>query len=203
MVNGQYDLITMFIGPVWIPQLWLPSVEIRILSNKAHLNFVKILYAVLLVHLFSKETNHIWFFPSSGKFLWYLIWGSLRTPSLHHQIELMLEISHQRGNRGHDAICVLNSYQQLVIRNPYLESNYFVKFAVYFIILWHSLYLVYHFLSLPDWKFDTFCTFWVFLFDSMIVLLFAVQILIIWGFSKITRNYAETIPFHKISTLWN
>ena len=116
------------------------------------------------------------------------------------------DIVNQRNGFLHLQVQVaqmVNGYQQLVIRNPYLESNYFVKFAVYFIILWHSLYLVYHFLSLPDWKFDKFCTFWVFLFDSMIVLLFAVQILIIWGFSQITRNYAETIPFHKISTLWN
>ena len=31
------------------------------------------LYAVLLVHLFNKEINHIWLLPSSGKLLWYLI----------------------------------------------------------------------------------------------------------------------------------
>ena len=60
-----------------------------------------------------------------------------------------------------------------------------LTFWPYFIILWHSLYLVYHFLSLPDSKFGPFSTFWVVLFDSMVILLFAVQILITWGFSKV------------------
>ena len=122
--------LTSLIWPVWIPQLHLPSMKKGIFWNKTHLNLVQMLYAVLLIRLFNKEINHIWLPPSSRKLLWYLIRCSFRVPPLHHQRELMLEIFQQRVKRGQDATCLLNSYQQIIIRNPYLEPNHFAKLGV-------------------------------------------------------------------------
>ena len=89
---------------MWTLKLCLPSMEIKILWNKARLNLLWMLYAVL-VHLFNKEINHIWLLLSSGKLLWHLIWCSFRIPPLQCQIELMFEIFYRRVKKGQDATC--------------------------------------------------------------------------------------------------
>lgn len=90
---------------------------------------VSILYAVLLFYLFNIEINHIWLLPSSGKLPVVLDIMQLRFPLLYRQIELILEIFHQRVS-DQDATRILNNYQQIIIKNPYLESDYLTKLAV-------------------------------------------------------------------------
>ena len=52
------------------------------------------------------------------------------TPSIKQKVALPNTADvwnfHQRVKRGQGATFVLNSYKQILIRNPYLESNYFV-----------------------------------------------------------------------------
>ena len=84
-----------------------------------------------LVDPFIQQRNQSHLAPSiKQKIAVVLIRCSFRVPPLHHQRELMLEIFQQRVKRGQDATCLLNSYQQIIIRNPYLEPNHFAKLGV-------------------------------------------------------------------------
>ena len=75
-----------------------------------------------------------------------------------------------------------------------------LTFLLYFIILWHIIYLLYHFYHYY-WKRCTFSTFKLVLFGSMVVLLFAVQILIIWGSSQVDFFYQTPEIFCTLKVL--
>ena len=118
--NDKWSLsLTLLILPLWIVQLCLFSMEIKILWNKSFW----ILYGYCMkpcwsIYLTKKSITFISFHQAQNCCgTWY---DAVSEPRC---------IFHQRVKRGQDATCVLKSYQQIVIRNPYLERNYLAMLA--------------------------------------------------------------------------
>ena len=118
--NGKWSLsLTSLILPLWVLQLCLLSMEIKVLWNK----FIWIWYGYCMkpcwsIYLTKKSITFSSFHQAQNYCgIWY---DAVSEPRC---------IFHQRVKRGQDAACVLNSHQQIVIRNPYLERNYLAMLA--------------------------------------------------------------------------